>query len=236
MAIELAVCAYCGVYTPTEPEHVVPRSFAPKNLRNSCRWVIVRGCSKCNGGFSADESDFRGFCVLADSPGPNPVKDALFHGAVTRNWQQADDKGTGALRRTLAQIRKPDGSGLTDLSDLVNVNNLRIAPDAKVLRVVKKIVRGLYFHHLTPIRELPQVLSEDRVFVEPIFDPLPQAICNLSDWHAIHPDVFGYAFAECEAAGLAIPGVDSIWLLDALRGAGFLAVVTSNAFPLLGSL
>jgi hypothetical protein len=231
MALEMAVCAYCGVYKETEPEHVVARSFAPPELRNDCQWVRVRACGKCNRKYSADESDFREFCVLATSPGDNTVKDELFYGAVTRNWRQSDGRGRGALSRRLGQIRKPDGSPLSDRTDLVNVSGLRIAPDGKMLRVVKKIVRGLYYYHFTPKHGFPQVITENRVSVEPIFDPIEDFFYDLPDWHVIHKNVFAYGFADCDEAGLDLPGIDSIWLLDVLRGAGFWAFVASNAAP-----
>jgi hypothetical protein len=239
MAIEINVCAYCGVCTQTEEEHVVPECLAPAELRASCQWVTVRACSACNRGFSADESDFREFAVLAGSLNDNPVRNALFHGPVTRNWRRGNGRGEGARRRILEKIRKPDGSGLSSLDDLMNVGNLRIAPDDSMLRVMRKFIRGLYFHHFTEKRRLPQVLQESQIWVWPIFDPLPQAmqvLYELSDWHVIHSAVFGYTFAECEEAGLDIPGVDSIWLLDAFKGAVFQAVVVSNTFSLVGGL
>jgi len=215
---------------------VVPECFALDDVRSSCQWVCVRACSRCNRGFSADESDFHEFCVMAGSTGHNPVRDTLFYKKVTKNWQRSEGKGEGALRRILEKIRKPDGSSLNSLSDLINVNNLRIAPDAKMLRVVRKIIRGLYFHHFTEKRGLSQVMPESHILIEPIFDPLPQHIYEFSDWRVIHPEVFGYVFAECEEAGLGFPGVDSIWIVDALKGPGFLAVVLSNTFPLVGGL
>jgi hypothetical protein len=176
MAMKKAVCAYCGVETETEREHVVPATYAPVEVRGSCKWVFVPACGPCNRGFSADESDFREFAVLAGSMTGNPARDALFHGPVTRNWRRSDGMGKGALERALGKIRKPDGSGLSSLVDLMTVGNLRIAPDDSMFRVVRKIIRGLYFHHFTETRRLPQVLPESQIWVRPIFDPLPQAM------------------------------------------------------------
>jgi 5-methylcytosine-specific restriction endonuclease McrA len=98
MALQPGWCAYCSKYTETEAEHVVPRSFAPAEMRGTCQWIIVRACSTCNRGFSADESDFRGFAVMANSRGVQPVRDRLFHDEVVRNWQRPRGAGAGRLR------------------------------------------------------------------------------------------------------------------------------------------
>jgi len=235
MAMELAVCAYCGVYGATEEEHAVPECMAPAHLKSKCRWVFVRACSRCNRQFSADESDFRDFCVLAGSMGDNPVRDALVYGPLKRNWERSDGRGKGALRRILEKVQTPDGKSPSSQDDLLTVpTDVRIVPNEKMFRVVRKIVRGLYFSHFTATRGVPQVLSETRIGVVPIFHPLPDFFQEFPEWRTIHKEVFQYGFAECGEAGLDLPGVDSLWLLDALKGAVFFVIVESNTFPLLG--
>jgi hypothetical protein len=235
MAIELAVCAYCGVYGPTEREHAVPECMAPASLKGECQWVFVRACSRCNRQFSADESDFRDFCVLAGSVGDNAVRDALFYGPLKRNWERSGGKGKGALIRILEKIQTPDGKSPSSQDDLLTVPpDVRIVPNEKTFRIVRKIIRGLYFSHFTVKRGVPQVLSERRIRVVPIFDAPPDFLQEFSDCQTIHRDVFQYGFAECGDQGLNLPGLDSIWLLDAFKGAVFLVIVESNAFPLLG--
>ena len=168
MAMKKAVCAYCGVHTDTECEHVVPESFALEELRDSCQWVCVRACSRCNRGFSADESDFRGFATVINALGDTLVKDAMFHGAVSRNWLRPE--GKMAFERLFNMIRKPDGSGLSNREELLTVKNLGIVPDEHIIRAVRKIIRGLYFYHFTEQRRLPQVLPESQIGVLPIYD------------------------------------------------------------------
>ena len=180
MAMELAVRAYCGVYGPTELQHAVPDVMAPAPLRRECQWVFVRACSRCNRQFSADESDFRDFCVLAGSVGDNAVRDALFFGPLKRNWERSDGKGKGALRRILEKIQTPDGKSPSSQDDLLTVpTEVRIVPNDKMFRIVRKIVRGLYFNHITAKRGVPQVLSERRIRVvcwaRPFGEPLSRA-------------------------------------------------------------
>ena len=40
MALEPGWCEYCGKFTETEPEHVVPRSFAPGEIRGTSRGLL----------------------------------------------------------------------------------------------------------------------------------------------------------------------------------------------------
>ena len=103
----------------------------------------------------------------------------------------------------------------------------------EILRAVRKFVRGLYFHHFTPMRGLPQVLTDDRVEVEPLYDLNVGLLYGLPDWQVIHPEVFAYGSSEEAVAD--VPGLDSMWLLDVYRGAVFMAVVKSNTFPLMGN-
>lgn len=232
MAKQKAVCAYCGEYKETECEHVVARSFAPEELQDRCKWVCVRGCSDCNRGYSADEADFRGFATLIDAPNETLVKDALFHGAVSRNWQRPE--GKNALVRMLEMIRKRDGSGLSSRDELLTVKNLGIVPNAGVIRVVRKIVRGLYFHHFTDTRGVSQVLQESQIGVRPVYHCSAeeiQLIYDLPNLHVIHPMVFVYAFLDCDEAGLDVPGIDSLWWLYAIKGPVFEVFVKSNAYP-----
>jgi hypothetical protein len=236
MAMKQAVCAYCGEYTLTEKEHVVPQCLAPEELCDRCQWVLVPACSRCNRGFSADESDFRGFAVLLNASGETLVKDAMFHGPVSRNWQRPE--GRGALQRTLSMIRKPDGSGLSKLDELLTVANLGLVANEPILRVMRKIIRGLYFHHFTEKPGLPQVIPESQVRVWQVYDWSQDDIdtmYGLPTLRVIHPAVFVYTFVKCDDAGWAIPGIDSVWLLYAAKGAIFRGIVTSNTFPFVGN-
>ena len=236
IAMKQAFCAYCGEYKLTEKEHVIPQSLAPVEMWDRCQWVLVPACSRCNRGFSADESDFRGFAVLLNGPGETLVKDAMFQGPVSRNWQRPE--GRGALQRTLAMIRKPDGSGLSSLDELLTAGNLGIVANESILRVVRKIIRGLCFYHFTENPRFPQVIPESQVWVGQVYDWSQDDIntmYGLPTLRVIHPAVFVYTFVKCDDAGWAIPGIDSVWLLYAAKGAIFGGIVTSNTYPFVGS-
>jgi hypothetical protein len=185
----------------------------------------VRACGHCNRGFSADEADFRGFTVMANSRGEQPMRDRLFCNEVVRNWRRPE--AAGAIRRILDMIHLPEGSSPE------NPFGATLVPSEKIMRAVRKFVRGLNFHHFTPIRGLPQVLIDDRIEVDPLYGLDVGFLYEMPDWQVIHPQVFGYGFSE--EAMVDVPGVDSFWMLDVYRGATFTAVVKSNTFPLMGN-
>jgi hypothetical protein len=59
-------------------------------------------------------------------------------------------------------------------------------PDERTFRVVRKIIRGLYYHHMTPKRRLDQVLPEESIWVRPVFEQVPQEMDAAPEWHVIH--------------------------------------------------
>src|SRR5262249_32881413 len=129
--------------------------------------------------------------VLIDAPGDTLVKEALFHDPVTGNWRRPE--GKGAFLRMLRMIRKPDGTGLSSREELLTVKGLALVPDEAVLRVVRKFIRGLYFHHFTPRRGFPQVLQESQIVVQPVYEWLRHVVEFLygsPETHVIHPAVF----------------------------------------------
>lgn len=232
MAMKMGVCAYCGKTRMTEEEHVVARSFALEEMEKNCHWVIVRSCPKCNRRFSKDEPYIRGFVTVINAVGETLIKDAMFEGPVLRNWRRPESRGD--FTRTMHMIRKPDGSGLSSENELLTEKNLVIVPDENVLRGMRKIVRGLYYHHFTEKRGLEQVLPDSQVSVTPFYDfteERRQCMYGLPNVHFIHEAVFGYAFAECSEGMLDLPGVDSIWLLNWCKGPMFAGIVKSNGWP-----
>ena len=124
-------------------------------------------------------------------------------------------------------IHMPEGSNPD------NPIGATLVPSNGILRAVRKFVRGLYYHHFTPLRGLPQVLADDQVDVAPLYDLNVGFLYEMPDWQVIHPEVFAYGFSEDAVA--EVPGIDSVWVLDVYRGATFIAIVKSNTFPWVGS-
>ena len=85
------------------------------------------------------------------------------YGPLRRNWERSDGRGQGALRHLLASIQRPDGTSPTSNEDLLrNRGEVSIVPTENTFRVVRKIVRGLYYSHFTLVRALRQVLRKHR--------------------------------------------------------------------------
>jgi hypothetical protein len=133
-------------------------------------------------------------------------------------------------------IRKPDGSGLSSLDELLTVANLGLVANEPILRVMRKIIRGLYFHHFTATRGLPRVIPESQVWVGQVYDWSQDDIdVRLTDVARHRPGCFCLHVHRMRRRGWALPRIDSVWLLYAAMGAIFGGTVRSNTYPLIGN-
>ncbi len=131
-------CAYCGCSAAKfENEHVIPSALYPKSLKpTNIQRVTIKACTDCNRAYARDESHFRS--VLSLSGEPNEAVHALWKNKVLRSFDQTDGRQqVEALSRILKEVTH-DGE-----------RRLAIYPaeSDRVLRVVKKIARGLSCFH-----------------------------------------------------------------------------------------
>jgi hypothetical protein len=207
MAAEMGVCGYCGRFTMTDTEHVVHRGLFPKGYRGGVEFVRVRSCKDCNNSVSADEDDFRNFCVLAGEK--NEAKHELFYGPMSRYWNRPEGKGSLARAFSKMQMAAP-----------VDHTRTRIFADQGVFRVARKIVRGLYYHHFR------DVLPERYVELTVLYDGFPDEIKRAPEWRALNPQVFRYGFVVNDDE----PGVHSGWAIEIYEAVAFVANVRNNAY------
>lgn len=146
-------CCYCGVKLVKRinrsKDHLFPDCLYPASLSSSqMRRPTVPACVSCNASFSDDEAHFRNILPLCGLE-PEPVVAELFEERVLRSLNSSD----GPRRvRDLSAIMRPDDQGRT-----------RIYPfeDPRFLRIVRKIVRALSWHH-----EIDWPVTDDRVTIE----------------------------------------------------------------------
>ncbi len=148
MALRKEVCAYCGVFTDTDEEHVIPKALFDPSIRHKVAWRVVRSCRPCNVRFSKDDQDFANFCVLASKGDPH--SSLLFNGPMLSSWTRPDGKGKGQLRRLKESIVRNPEDPLDG----------RIYPGKIHYRAVRKIVRGLCNYHFTESRGLVHVVPD----------------------------------------------------------------------------
>jgi len=145
--------------------------------------------------------------LLAGEPNP----------AVQERWEDAQrsfDECDGKKRVTeIAQMLVP-----------VTVNGeerkmIFPARSPAVLRVVRKIVRGLAHHH-----EIGTAIPEDRVWVDVLRYPIPRDLLESTTFHHRDPEIFEYWFDETSE-----DGISSIWFLKFFEKRMFVASI--NALP-----
>src|SRR6266478_6497891 len=130
-------CAYCGVSgIKFEREHVVPSCLYPASKTGSkVQRITVPACPTCNRSWADDEAHFRTVVVLASEPN-QASRDVWLK--AQRSFGQVD--GQRRLR-DLAKLLEP--------VEIDGTPRLKVYPgkDERVLRVVRKIVRGLSYYH-----------------------------------------------------------------------------------------
>ena len=133
--ISVPVCSYCGkVVARVGRDHVFPRNLYPRSKTGSTvQRLTVAACGECNASFSNDEAHFRNVLVMSGNT-PNLPRRALWEGPIRRSFDQPD-----------ARKRIDDLLALTEPMDFDGVVHHIIHPaeDERVLRIVRKSIRGL---------------------------------------------------------------------------------------------
>jgi hypothetical protein len=163
MAVQPPSCVYCTIADGLTRDHVPPKSFFP--TPRPANLVTVPACLKCNQGAGRDEDYFLATLMFSEA-GVTPAGKKVWVDRLHRSYQ----KNVG-LRRKIAnslqhrQIFTPAGiyigRGMTIEYD-----------EARLERVVLKIVRGLYFREqgvpLDPTAEVTCLFVREREHYEAI--------------------------------------------------------------------
>ena len=196
------LCYNCGepVTTNTD-DHIPPKTLFPKGTRANL--ITVPSCYQCNQQMSLDDQYFA--TVLTARRNDHPTQSTVWEQKVLPQLQ--NEEFDGLRKMLLARTRPiwlPAGDGFVQ-TGILNLNMDRVNG------VLRKIVRGLYYHH----RGVP-LPTGDAVFL--YLDP-KDGLPELANWARTHvvvdPDVFEY---RC-----ALPGPESSlsglsgWLLRFYR-------------------
>jgi len=192
-----------------EREHVIPQCLYPGSLKSSSlQQITVPACADCNRGWSDDEAHFRN--VLVVSGEANSVATELWTTKIKRSFYQLDG------RRRVSQL-------FEQLKPVIHENQQRwmIYPgnDDRVVRVIRKIVRGLSHYH-----EVESAIRDERVWADVLKFPIPPEWLESIRFHSCEKDVCQYWYDASEEGGIS-----SIWLLTFFGRTTFLARVESNS-------
>ncbi len=202
-------CGLCGELRITTREHVVPRSLYPASKSSSkFRRITIAACATCNNGTADDDAHFRNVVLLAGEP--NDAVNELWSGPVRRGFAQLDGRRRA---RDIFELMRPAPD--------VGPNQYRIFPaeDPRVLRIVRKIIRGLSRHH-----EIAYPLSDGQVFADVMRQTIPEEILAAMEHKSAEPDVLKYGYLSLSEPS----GLSSAWFLRFFQRTTFIGLVFAN--------
>ena len=201
-------CAYCGQpATGKERDHVVPKCLYSSCQRQRGALLTVPVCRSCNVGFSNDETHFRGVMLLAGEP--NEAVHEVWQTKMLRSLARPDGRKRAA---DLAAQMVPR-QGAAGQEHLIYPDR-----DERVVRVLRKIVRGMSFHHFGTIA-LPEAL----VRVETLRYAIPNGFLDALSRGDVVPEVFEYWYLDMR--GDPDRSFDVTWMLRIFERRWFIAWV-----------
>ena len=217
-------CVYCGSVENLTDDHVPPSNVFPSPKPSTL--ITVRACKSCNAGASKHDEYFRNMLCLSQDVGESP--EAQKHwAAIFRSFS-----------RPQAQRMKNALLGSTHPVQAITWSGIHLGPRmgfdvnlGRIHRVIKRIVRGLYFWELN--RRLPEghevvVHCDDSLKDQPreVLQQLQHTILlqlMAIPSKIIAPGVFFYRFhAEREQSA------PSVWALTFYERKSFLAITGSK--------
>ena len=191
------ICVFCGAKATTR-DHIPPKGIFPRPLPPNAKLITVPACTTCNGSASEDDEIFRNYIsqtVSADSDFRTTEEQNKLKGQAKRGIERSPKKDI--------QNKNP--------ALIVNENKIIERTEAKAEfkvteRVIKKIVRGLYFYHfksIFPIGKKIEII---------ILNPLRKGLwCKLQfkSSNICGEDVFHYQYGRLDL-DLHV----SIWVFD----------------------
>ncbi|CAN7569171.1 hypothetical protein [Mesorhizobium caraganae] len=205
----VARCALCGEVRLSTREHVIPRGFYPPSKASSrIQRIVIPACGPCNNGTADDDVHLRNVISIAGTA--NAAVTELWDGPIRRSLGLADGP-----RRAAEMMRI-----MTSATERPGMFRIYPGKDARILRSVRKIVRGLSFHH-----GLRWPLDDDQVFCDTLRAPVPTAVLNhMTEAHA-EPDIMDYRYGTVTDS----PGIESGWLLRFYERTVFIGMVFESA-------
>lgn len=204
-------CAYCGVAgVHLTRDHVVPRGLYPPEWEaGKIQVITVPACVSCNNEFSSDEPHFRTMLLLAGEPNDQVRK--LWEAKAAPSFYNSFYKmdGEKRVRALFDQIRPAFVEGQ---------RRFKIYPanDQAVLRIIKKVVRGLSHYH-----DLESAVQESRVWADVLRFPIQGGFEDL--YHHRDPRIFLYFFDYCNDGEIS-----SVWQLTFFENKKFIATVSAE--------
>ena len=201
-------CAYCGIFsTGCTRDHVFPRSLYPDSHSNSrTPRLTVPACRLCNASWEDDEPHFRNILMITGQP--NAAVRELWKYRALPSFIEKD--GRRRVSDVFNQMRAVEINGQSQ--HLVYPGN-----DERVTRVLRKIVRGLAWHHLR------MSVPESVVWADILKYEVPSEFLDQMSTYHREPDIAEYRFQEC-----GYEGISSVWVITLFESRQFIGIISEN--------
>ena len=204
------ICAYCGtVVTKPDREHVFPTClYPPSKMKSKVQRLTVPACNKCNNSWADDEAYFRNVLVLAGE-NPNPVRQELWETTILRSFKEID----GFRRKhEIIENLKP-----------ITLNNeenymVYLGKDERVMRIVRKIIRGLSYNH-----KIIYPVSDEQVWADILKYTVSQELLDQLEHHHREQDIVEYRYQVMNE-----PGYSSAWYITFFKKVTFIGLVSAK--------
>jgi len=207
------MCSYCGDSLATDSEHVFPRNLYPETKSGSrVQRLTIPSCNECNKGWSDDEVHFRNVLALAGEP--NQARRELWETTIRRSFEKSD----GIRRvRDLVDILHP--------VEIEGNARYKVYPgqNDRVLRIVKKIIRGLCHYH-----GVMTAVSEKRVWADVLKYQIPEEFLSQMAYEHREQDIAEYRYQVLNESG-----IHSAWLITFFQRVTFVGIVSISEDCLL---
>jgi len=199
-------CAYCGKpVAKREKEHVFPKClYPPSKGKSRVQRLTIPACRDCNSGWADDEAHFRNMLALAGDP--NAARRELWETTILRSFNEVD--GSKRVSDLIVRMKPAKVAGSER-------HMVFPGEDERVMRVVRKIIRGLCHYHnvMSPV-------SEQRVWADVLRYAIPQEFLEQMSYYHREPDIVEYRYQV-----LNEEGINSAWLLTFFEQVTFIGIV-----------
>jgi hypothetical protein len=208
------ICPYCGERIATTKDHVFPRNLYPASIGQSrVQRLTIPACERCNGSWSDDETHFRNVLALAGEP--NEVRLELWETSIMRSFNKRD--GKRRLLDLLETMRSVEIDGKI---------RQKVYPgqDYRVIRIVKKVIRGLLYHHLGI-----SAVSEKRLWIDVLKYQISEEFLSEMMYEHREQDIAEYRYQVLRESG-----IHSAWLITFFQRITFIGTVSlseDGSFP-----
>lgn len=201
-------CAYCGAFgVKLTRDHVFPRGLFPDPPVTGVQRLTVPACHECNNSYADDEAHFRNVIAVAGEAS-SPVT-SLWEKKISRSLNERDG------RRRAWELMN-----ISERVDIEGKQHLRIFParDQRVLRVIRKCIRGLSF-----LEDPHRVPNESRIWVDILRYSLPDGFEADLNMRGAERHIVEYGVLRDP-----VDGLESVWLFRFFSRTPFIASVSQH--------